>query len=420
MIYTVKQGDTLFRISQMTNVPVESIVSANGLNQADDLVIGQNLIIPMNPTTYTVATGDTMYSIARRFNINLRDLINSNPQISNPNVINVGDIINLPDVRPTIEVNGYALPSISNTTLEASLQNLTYLSPFSYQATITGELVPLQDERLLTAVSSSQTLSNMVVTNISQDGFDSDLASTILNNQNVRNTLINNIMSVVTAKNYNGVNIDFEYIYAQDRNNYTNFLRELKGELNKINIPLSVAVAPKDRELTGTLYAGHDYRAIGEIADRVIIMTYEWGYIYGEPQAISPKNLVEKVIAYATTLIPSQKILMGMPNYAYDWTLPYRPNTAATTLTNLQALELARRYGSNISFDTLAQAPYFEYYTTDGTRHIVWFDDARSIDSRLDLVTKYNLAGISIWTINNFNPVLWSVINNKFIVKKLK
>lgn len=149
-------------------------------------------------------------------------------------------------------------------------------------------------------------------------------------------------------------------------------------------------------------------------------MTYEWGYIYGEPQAISPKNLVEKVIAYATTLIPSQKILMGMPNYAYDWTLPYRPNTAATTLTNLQALELARRYGSNISFDSLAQAPYFEYYTTDGTRHIVWFDDARSIDSRLDLVTKYNLAGISIWTINNLNPVLWSVINNKFIVKKLK
>ena len=420
MIYTVKQGDTLFRISQMTNVPVESIVSANGLNQTNDLVIGQNLIIPMNPTTYTVATGDTMYSIARRFNINLRDLINSNPQIANPNVINVGDIINLPDVRPTIEVNGYALPSISNTTLEASLQNLTYLSPFSYQATSTGELVPLQDERLLTAVSSSQALSNMVVTNITQDGFDSDLASTILNNQNVRNTLINNIISVVTAKNYNGVNIDFEYIYAQDRNNYTNFLRELKSELNKINIPLSVAVAPKDRELTGTLYAGHDYKAIGEIADRVIIMTYEWGYIYGEPQAISPKNLVEKVIAYATTLIPSQKILMGMPNYAYDWTLPYRPNTAATTLTNLQALELARRYGSNISFDNLAQAPYFEYYTTDGTRHIVWFDDARSIDSRLDLVTKYNLAGISIWTINNFNPVLWSVINNKFIVKKLK
>lgn len=420
MIYTVKQGDTLFRISQMTNVPVESIVSANGLNQADDLVIGQNLIIPMNPTTYTVATGDTMYSIARRFNINLRDLINSNPQISNPNVINVGDIINLPDVRPTIEVNGYALPSISNTTLEASLQNLTYLSPFSYQATSTGELVPLQDERLLTAVSSGQTLANMVVTNIAQDGFDSDLASTVLNNQNVRNTLINNIISVVTAKNYNGVNIDFEYIYAQDRNNYTNFLRELKGELNKINIPLSVAVSPKDRELTGTLYAGHDYRAIGEIADRVIIMTYEWGYIYGEPQAISPKNLVEKVIAYATTLIPSQKILMGMPNYAYDWTLPYRPNTAATTLTNLQALELARRHGSNINFDNLAQAPHFEYYTTDGTRHIVWFDDARSIDSRLDLVTKYNLAGISIWTINNFNPVLWSVINNKFIVKKLK
>lgn len=423
MIHTVKAGDTLFKIAQTYNTTIEELVNANGLTRPNDLAIGQNILIPeaSTPTSYTVVAGDTMYNISRRFGISLDSLIQANPQISNPNQIQIGQVINIPNTKPYIEVNGYAVANISESTLARTLPYLTYLSIFSYQAKADGSLYILYEDKLITQARNSSVAPIMVVTNIGESGgFDSDLASTILNNQEIQNIFINNIISILNAKNYYGVDIDFEYLYPTDREAYISFLRNLKTQLVANNKTLSVAVAPKYRDnQSGILYEAHDYAAIGEIADRVIIMTYEWGYVYGEPMAISPLREVEYVISYAVTRIPSNKILMGMPNYAYDWIIPFVQGTSATTLTNTRALELAIEKGATINFDPTAQAPYFNYIDESGKTHVVWFDDAKSIDARLNLVTKYNLAGVSYWTINNFYPVNWSVLSSKFNVTKV-
>lgn len=428
MIYTIKAGDTLFRIAQTYNTTIEELVTLNGLTRPNDLTIGQNIFIPDDtsngtPTTYRVVAGDTMYQISNRLGIPLSTLISANPQITNPNIISIGDIINIPssNIKPTIEVNGYAIANINQTTLEKTLPHLTYLSIFSYQAKADGNLYILYEDRLIETARNNSVAPIMVVTNISDSGgFDSDLSSTILNNTQVQETLINNIINTLTAKNYYGVDIDFEYLYPEDREAYITFLRNLKNRLTAVNKTLSVAVAPKYRDnQSGILYEAHDYKAIGEIADKVIIMTYEWGYVYGEPMAISPLREVEFVISYAVTRIPSNKILMGMPNYAYDWIIPYTPGTSATTITNTRALEIAIERGANIQFDPTAKAPFFNYTDDSGKKHVVWFDDARSISDRLDLVTKYNLAGVSYWTINNFYPVNWTILSNKFNVKKV-
>ena len=422
MIHTVKAGDTLYKIANMHNTTIERLVEANGLTRPNDLVVGQSIFIPTDmPTTYTVVRGDTLYTIARRYGITLNELISANPQITNPNLIQIGQVINIPNSKPFIEVNGYAIANINTTTLQRTLPYLTYLSIFSYQAKSDGSLYILYENDVIAQSRNASVAPIMVVTNISTEGgFDSDLANTILNNEDIQNTLINNIISTLTAKNYYGVDIDFEYLYPQDKDNYIAFLRKLKARLVPLGKTLSVAVAPKYRDnQSGILYEAHDYKQIGEIADRVIIMTYEWGYVYGEPMAISPLSEVEAVISYAVTRIPSEKILMGMPNYAYDWTLPYTPGTAASTLTNTRALELAIENNAMILFDQKAQAPYFNYIDTSGKNHVVWFDDARSISSRLSLVSKYNLAGVSYWTINNFDATNWAVLTSMYQVKKL-
>lgn len=424
MIHTVRAGDTLYKIAQTNNTTIENLVSANGITRPNDLAIGQNIWIPSTtqPTTsHTVVRGDTLYNIARLYGIPLNSLIAANPQITNPNFIQIGQVINIPSTKPDIEVNGYAVANINEQTLNRTLPYLTYLSIFSYQAKPDGSMYILYEDDLIAAARNQSVAPIMVVTNIGESGgFDSDLASTILNNMEVQDIFINNIMSIVSAKNYYGVDIDFEYIYPRDKDAYVAFLTKLRDRLHVVGKYLSVAIAPKYRDnQPGILYEAHDYAAIGAVVDRVIIMTYEWGYVYGEPMAVSPLSEVEAVISYAVTRIPSEKILMGMPNYAYDWALPYVPGTAATTLTNTRALELALERGSNINFDPRAQAPYFNYTDDSGRSHVVWFDDARSTQARLGLVTKYNLAGVSYWTINNFFPVNWTVLNEMFNVVKV-
>lgn len=424
MIYTVKRGDTLYNIANNFGLTLNELITVNGITRPNDLTIGQNLFIPTtndNQQTYTVISGDTLYQIANRYNISLNELINANPQISNPNLIRVGEVINIPNNKRNIEVNGYAIANISPEVLDKTSPHLTYLSIFSYQAKADGTLTNLYEQDIINQARSNRVAPNMVITNIGEDGgFDSDIASTILNNPEIQNTLINNILSIFNAKNYYGVDIDFEYLYPSDREAYNNFLRNLKIRLSSIGAPLSVAVAPKYRDnQMGILYEAHDYRAIGEIADRVIIMTYEWGYVYGEPMAISPLREVEAVLSYAVTRIPSTKILMGMPNYAYDWKIPFVMGTSANTITNTRALEIALENGATIMFDNIAQTPYFNYTDSDGNMRVVWFDDAKSIDAKLDLVIKYNLAGVSYWTINQFYPVNWSVLSHKFNVIKL-
>ena len=134
--------------------------------------------------------------------------------------------------------------------------------------------------------------------------------------------------------------------------------------------------------------------------------------------SVQPIDEVRKVLSYAVSEIPSQKIIMGMPNYGYDWTLPYMRGTAAQTIGFAAATELAGRFNSEILFDEKTQTPYF-YYTENNVRHVVWFDDPKSIDAKLRLIDEFDLAGASWWTINRCYTPAWLIAQNLFEIVKL-
>lgn len=133
---------------------------------------------------------------------------------------------------------------------------------------------------------------------------------------------------------------------------------------------------------------------------------------------MAPYNRVNEVLAYAVTAIPPEKILMGMPNYGYDWQVPWQQGTAARSISNLQAVDIARDNGAVIAFAPGALAPNYTYYTGN-QRHEVWFDDARSIDARLRLVNRYNLGGVSYWTVNRFFRPNWLVLSDLYNIEKV-
>lgn len=423
VIHVVKPGDSIYEIGRIYGVSPDKIIADNEIKDPSKLAIGQTIVVLEANRRHTVAPGESIYSIARRYGTTVQSILDVNPQITNPAALTVGQVIVIPPTRKlgTIDVNGYSFPSIDMDVLRKTLPNLTYLSIFSYQVRPDGSLVTINDEPLIQAARDANVAPIMVITDIAEGAsFSSDLASTILNNEQVQNTLISNVLQTLKAKNYHGLDVDFEYIYPRDKEKYNDFLRKISRTLHDQGYTLTTALAPKtSADQPGLLYEAHDYPVHGALTDHVIIMTYEWGYTYGPPQAVAPINEVAKVIRYAVTEIPSQKILMGIPNYGYDWTLPYRKGSAAKTLSNTGAVDLAVRAGAEIKYDTTSQAPFFSYYDSMGREHVVWFEDARSIEAKLMLVNRYNLGGVSYWTIGSYFPQNWLVLNSLYNVRKV-
>ncbi len=423
IIHVVKQGDSIYKISQEYGVPANTIINANGLKNPEHLVIGQAIVIPGDFSKFTVQQGQTLYSIAQSFGLPPQALLTANPRV-NPSRLQVGQsiVIPLPPQKiKSIYVNGFAFPSIAPDVLQSTLPYLSYLSVFSYQVRPDGSLKGIDDAALIQTSRSAKVAPMMVITNIEEgSGFSSEIANEILTNRQAQNTLIANVISVLEGSNYYGLVIDFEYIYPEDKQNYVNFVSRVVNSLRPMGYKVAAALAPKTSgDQKGLLYEAHDYPAIGALVDYAILMTYEWGYLRGPAEAVAPVDKVRKVLDYATGVIPSEKILMGMPNYGYDWTLPFVKGSAARVLTNDGAVLLALSVGANIQFDTIAQAPYFNYYSSDGKRHEVWFDDARSYSARLKLVDTYNLGGVSYWTINKFFAPNWLVLDSMYNVKKV-
>lgn len=423
-VYVVKPGDSLYSIAQSYGVTPERLAVDNMIADPARLVVGQALYVPQNERVYTVRPGDSVFTLARRFGITQQQLLAANPQLGGSPRLTTGQRIVIPAPggrRGAMEVNGYIFPGSNADVVSPALPSLTYLSIFSYQIRPDGTLNTIADDKWIALARENHVAPVMVVTNIREGAsFNSDLASTIFADAAVMQKLIGNIIDTLKRKNYYAVNIDFEYLFPSDRENYSYFINQLHAAASAAGFPVFVALAPKlSADQKGLLYEAHDYAAQGRAADRIILMTYEWGYLAGPPQAVAPIDQVRKVLDYATTAIPRQKILMGVPNYGYDWTLPYQRGTLATTFSNIEAVNRALRNRAQIQYDTTAQSPFYTYYDAQRRQHIVWFEDVRSIMAKLTLVDEFGLAGISLWTAERPNPPLYLVLNSMFEVKKV-
>ena len=117
------------------------------------------------------------------------------------------------------------------------------------------------------------------------------------------------------------------------------------------------------------------------------------------PMAVAPLDKVRQVVDYALTEIPAEKIIMGIPNYGYDWPLPFeRGETKARLIGNVEAVRIAAENQAPILFDETAQSPYF-YYTQGRVDHEVWFEDVRSISSKIELAESRGLKGVGYWNL---------------------
>lgn len=480
-IYVIQPGDTLFGIANRFGVSLERLLNLNKLPNPEELVIGQAILIPgpvVVPLQYPIVAGDTLYQLATLFGVTVNDIVAQN-QIVNPNRMDVGTVLAIPGwaqapyqvrpgdtlyqiagrftsavalivrvnhlanpgliypgqaliipqplpFKPIIEVMGYfqvrQLQGLARS-MAANGAFFTYASIFHFPVGTDGSIsAPAATADLVNLFKSHDIQPLMVLTNWFQTGFDSELARAVMGNEDVKNRTIQNVLTLLRQYGFAGVNVDFENMYPEDRSLYTRFIGNLAGALHPEGFPVSLAVAPKSADLPNQPWVGaFDYAALGQLADAVFIMTYEWGWIGGPPMAVAPLNQVRRVLLYASRLMPAAKILQGIPLYGYDWTLPQTPDKPAAPVNLVDVYSLAFRYGAVIQYDQTAQSPWFRYRDERGAAHEVWFEDARSVQAKYQLAQELNLRGVGYWSFTNEPygfPQNWAILGDMFRVIK--
>lgn len=424
-IHVVQRNESLESISRTYHTTAKDITDANELPNPNNLVVGQSIVIPIIGSFYYVQQGDSLWTISQKFGVPPEELASVN-HISVNQHLQVGYRLYIPrTMKRNAEFNGYVeprgasvAPQLENSAREAA-PYLTYLAPFAFQARRDGTLKEPQLNNFPSIAKTNHNVLMMVINNQENDQFSDELGRIILTDIAVQDKFLNNIVTTAKKYGFRDIHFDFEYLRPVDREAYNNFLRKAKARFKSEGWLMSTALAPKTSATQkGKWYEGHDYKAHGEISDFVVIMTYEWGYSGGPAMAVSPIDQVKRVLDYAVTDIPSTKILMGQNLYGYDWTLPFVQGTVAKAVSPQQAIQLAASHNVPILYDTKAQAPHFNYTDSAGKHHEVWFEDARSIQAKFNLIKELNIRGMSYWKLGLAFPQNWLLITDNFTVTK--
>lgn len=424
-IHVVQQGQSLYGIGQAYGISYEEIAEANKLVDPSRIVVGQALVIPITGSFHWVQPGQSLYIISKLYGTTVEELARING-ISPNSILYVGQRLYIPQrIKREIDVLLYVEPREAimdeiTDEVKERVDDLTYLAMFSYEAQRDGSLKAPPIGDIPQIATSAGVLNAMVISNLENFAFSAELAHVLFTDMTVQNRLFENIVQVAKRIGYKDIHFDFEFLRPADRELYNAFLRNARARFHPVGLTLSTALAPKTSADTAGLYGAIDYKAHGEICDFVTLMTYEWGYSYSEPQAVSPINQVRRVVEFAVSQIPRDKIFLGQNLYGYDWKYPYPPETgvAAKALSPQQAVNLAILQNANIQYDPIAQAPFFLYWDNEGVRHDVWFEDARSIQAKFNLLKEFNLRGMMYWKLGLAFPQNWLLLTDNFIVRK--
>lgn len=420
-IHIVQPDETVYTIADKYNVPANRIILDNDIDP-NKLAIGQTLLILYPTETYIVKQGDTLEIIAKSYNIPQTQLLRNNNFLFDRKNIYPGEelVISYNNNKGNVFTNGYINPFVDIDTFKRSLPYLSYISIFGYRTSENANIISIDDTELIKIAKAYGVAPLMSLSTFTFQGI-SDINSVydILINENLANKHIENIINILKDKGYYGLNITYQFLSPQTIILYKKYTENLSKKLRSEGFKLFITVSPKIIE-KDLLY---NFDSTLNYIDNITLMDYNWGKNFDPPSPVTSIKEYDNLLNEINEIIPDKKINIGCPIIGYDWELPYiQGTTIATSLKLNTAIELAQVTNSIIKFDEISQTPYFNYtqkISEVPIQHIVWFIDARTINSVLDLITKYNLNGTGIWSIMFYSAQIWSVINSQYKIEKL-
>lgn len=215
------------------------------------------------------------------------------------------------------------------------------------------------------------------------------------------------LLKAVTDLGADGINVDIEGVAPADRPLYNNFIAALCDAFHARGLIVTAAIPAKTADSPNGAWAGFaDYAFLGKHLDQVQLMCYDEHWSGGGPGPIASIPWVGKVLDYAVTVIPREKIVMGIPFYGYDW-----PETgSASEVTPLKGVRLQQETGQAGVWDDVAKTTSIQYKDADGKPRTAYFENARSLKERLDLARARKVAGVAIWRLGDETQDFWPLL----------
>jgi len=291
--------------------------------------------------------------------------------------------------------------------LENALGQVDLLVNFQLQLNALGEVTTRDYPELMAQARTRGIKVQGLVHNLSGGIFDASIARAVLSDATVRSLAVANIVKAAKDRGLSGINLDVENVAPQLRTEYTALVRELSAKLRAEELSLTLSIPAKTTDDTTSPWSGaFDYKALGPLADWIVPMAYDEhlpGYSAGP---VASATWVEQVTAFAASQVGPEKVLLGIPAYAYDWR---KGSTDGYGLSVPEAMNLAVASKAVVQWDEAALVPYFAYIGS-GQERVVYFENARSLEAKLAIVKRYGLSGIAIWRMGLEDPGIWSVI----------
>lgn len=290
--------------------------------------------------------------------------------------------------------------AVSTSFASASAQ-LTAFSPSWYRLTpnLSLEAIPTN---IKSGILNQASLSGVLIIPTIGNDLDGERASRFLRDQEAMSQATNYLSSQAQLENYAGFDVDFESLPPEDKDLYVAFLQKLHEKLKTQNLLLTVAVhAQTGSKDDWNLALSHDYAAIGAIADQVRIMAYDFHYAASEPGPVTPLDKLKSVTEYTLKSIPPEKIVFGLPLYGYDW-----GGGQGESVVYQTAMDRLNRYRGELKRDPASQE-MVGTYVKEGLDHVIWFQDAQSIQAKIDLAKKLGISHFVFWRLGGEDPAIW-------------
>ncbi len=328
------------------------------------------------------------------------------------------------DAQPEIEaLFYYSNNEESFRNLEINISRISIVAPFIYSVDEDGVVWGRGDPRVLKLANENNV---GVMPLIGNPGFEQGMLTSLLANDTARDRAIKSLLDECRRYNYLGIQFDFENISINDRDAYTQFMRETGDALHAEGFQLSVAVVHRPEEFPGPtkyfkwLYknwrAGYDLEALAEIVDFISVMTYSQHTRRTPPGPDASIQWVIKNIEYFLEEVPPEKLSLGIPVISQHWHTRHdnelyvaNARSWSNSLKHSEATGLAEQFDAEwIWLD--AHKVSYTFFDNGGLFEWIFLEDVRSFRHKLDLVNQYGLRGFSVFLFGHEDPEIWGAL----------